>query len=74
MQKATWSNDWKKSIYIQIPKMVNLKDCSNFKSITQYYILTNIVHSSAQEIRVLQRETVAIEQGSEKNGNTRPQS
>lgn len=68
-KKATWSNDRKKSIYIQIPKMVNLKDFSNFRSITQY-ILPSIVHSCAQEIRVLYRETVTTEQDSEKNGKT----
>ena len=32
--KTHWSQDWKKSVFIPIPKKGNAKECSNYRTIT----------------------------------------
>ena len=43
-----WPQDWKKSVFIQIPKKGNAKECSN------YQIITLISHTSKIMLKILQ--------------------
>ena len=42
-----WPQDWKKSVFIPIPKKGNTKECSN------YYTITFIPHSSKVMLKIL---------------------
>ena len=43
-----WSQDWKRSVFIPIPKKGDAKECSN------YHIITRISHSSKIMLKILQ--------------------
>ena len=43
-----WSQDWKSSVFIPIPKKGNAKECSN------YHIVTLISHTSKVMFKILQ--------------------
>ena len=43
-----WPQDWKKSVFIPIPKNSNAKECSN------YYTIALISHASKTLIKILQ--------------------
>ena len=43
-----WSQDWKRSLYIAIPKKGNAKECSN------YYTIALISHASKVMLKILQ--------------------
>ena len=43
-----WPQDWKKSVFISIPKKGNVKECSN------YYTITLISHASKVMLKILQ--------------------
>ena len=43
-----WPQDWKKSVYIQIPKKGNVKECSN------YHTIALISHASKVMLKILQ--------------------
>ena len=43
-----WSQDWKKSVFIQIPKKGTAEECSNYRTITL------ISHASKVMLRILQ--------------------
>ena len=43
-----WSQDWKRSVFIPIPKKGNAKECSN------YYIIILISHASKIMLKILQ--------------------
>ena len=43
-----WPQDWKRSVFIPIPKKGNAKECSN------YYIIALISHSSQGMLKILQ--------------------
>ena len=43
-----WPQDWKKSVFIPIPKKGNLKECSN------YHIIALISHASKVMLKILQ--------------------
>ena len=43
-----WSQDWKRSVFIAIPKKVNAKECSNYNTITL------ISHASKIRLKILQ--------------------
>ena len=43
-----WSQDWKKSVFIPIPKKGNAKECSN------YHIIVLISHASKVMLKILQ--------------------
>ena len=43
-----WSQDWKRSAFIPIPKKGNAKECSN------YYKITFISHTSKVKLKILQ--------------------
>ena len=43
-----WIQDWKRSVFIPIPKKGNAKDCSN------YHTITHISHTSKVMLKILQ--------------------
>ena len=43
-----WPQDWKRSVFIPIPKKGNAKDCSN------YHTITLISHTSKVMLKILQ--------------------
>ena len=43
-----WPQDWKRSIFISIPKKVNAKECQN------YYTIAFITHASKVMLKILQ--------------------
>ena len=43
-----WPQDWKKSVFIQIPKKSNPKECSNYRTIAL------ISHASKVMLKILQ--------------------
>ena len=70
-----WSQDWKKSVFIPIPKKANVKECSNDCTITL------IPHTSKLILKILQdmlqqyvnRELPDIQAGLRKGRGTRDQ-
>ena len=48
MEKSAWLQDWKRSIFIPIPKKVNAKECSNYRTIAL------ISHVSKAMLKILQ--------------------
>ena len=43
-----WPQDWKRSVFIPIPKKRNAKECSN------YYVIAHILHASKVMVKILQ--------------------
>ena len=70
-----WLQDWKKSVFIPIPKKVNAKECSN------YCIIAHISHTSKVMLKILQarlqqyvnRELPDVQAGFRKGRGTRDQ-
>ena len=46
-----WPQDWKRSVFIPIPKKGNAKECSNYRTITL------ISHASKVMLKILQART-----------------
>ena len=49
-----WPQDWKRSVFIPIPKKVNAKECSN------YHTIALIAHSSKVMLKILPSQASAI--------------
>ena len=49
-----WSQEWKMSVFIPIPKKGNTKECSN------YYTISLISHTSKVMLKILQSQASAI--------------
>ena len=47
-ESKQWSQDWKRSVFIQIPKKGNAKECSN------YHTIALISHASKVMLKILQ--------------------
>ena len=70
-----WTQDWKRSVFIPIPKKGNAKECSNYRTIAL------ILHSSKLMLKILQaslqqyvnRELPDIQAGFRKGRGTRVQ-
>ena len=70
-----WPQDWKKSVFIQIPKKGNAKKCSN------YHTIALISHTSKVMLKILQarlqqyvnRELPDVQAGFRKGRGTRDQ-
>ena len=70
-----WPQDWKRSVFIPIPKKCNAKDCSN------YHIITLISQASNVMFKILQarlqqyvnRELLDVQAGFRKGRGTREQ-
>ena len=70
-----WSQNWKRSVFISIPKKGNVKECSN------YYTIALISHASKVMLKILQarlqqyvnRELPYVQAGFRKGRGTRDQ-
>ena len=65
-----WPQDWKRSVFIPIPKKGNAKECSN------YYTIALISHTSKVMLKILQamnRELPDVQAGFRKGRGTRGQ-
>ena len=70
-----WPQDWKRSVFIPIPKKGNAKECSN------YHTVAFISHASKVTLKILQarlqqyvnRELPDVQAGFRKGRGTRPQ-
>ena len=70
-----WSQDWKRSVFIPIPKKGNAKECSNYRTIAL------ILHASKVMLKILQarlqqyvnRELPDVQAGFRKGRGTRDQ-
>ena len=70
-----WPQDWKRSVFIPIPKKVNAKECSNYRTIAL------ISHSNKVMLKILQawlqqcmnRELPDVKAGFRKSRGTRDQ-
>ena len=70
-----WSQDWKRSVFIPIPKNGNAKECSN------YHMIELISHASKVMLKILQaklqqyvnRELPDVQDGFQKGRGTRDQ-
>ena len=53
-----WPQDWKKSVFIPIPKKGNAKECSNYRTIAKecsnYRTIALISHASKVMLKILQ--------------------
>ena len=58
-----WPQDWKRSVFIPIPKKVNTKECSNYCTITliSHSIMLKILHARLQQC--VNRELVDVQAG-----------
>ena len=71
----TWPQDWKRSVFIPIPKKGNAKDCANYRTIAL------ISHASKVMIKILQArlqqymncELLDVQAGFRKGRGTRNQ-
>ena len=71
----TWPQDWKRSVFIPIPKKGNAKECSNYRTIAL------ISHASKVMIKILQArlqqymncELLDVQAGFRKGRGTRDQ-
>ena len=48
LENSQWPQDWKRSVFIPIPKKGNAKECSN------YYTIALISHASKVMLKILQ--------------------
>ena len=70
-----WPQDWKRQVFIPIPKNGNAKECSN------YHTIALISHASKVMLKILQarlqyymnRELPDVQAGFRKDGGTRDQ-
>ena len=70
-----WPQDWKRSVFIPIPKKSNAKECSNYRTIAL------MSHASKVMLKILQarlqqcvnRELSDVQAGFRKGGGTRDQ-
>ena len=73
--KQPWPQDWKRSVFVPIPKKGNAKECSN------YHITALISHASKVMLKILQarlqqyvnRELPDVQAGFRKGRGTRDQ-
>ena len=74
-QSQQWPQDWKRSVFIPIPKKVNAKECSN------YCTIALILHASKVMLKILQarlqqwvnHELPGVQAGFRKGKGTRDQ-
>ena len=48
LENSSWTQDWKRSVFIQTPKKDNAKECSN------YHTIALISHASKVMLKILQ--------------------
>ena len=50
-----WPQDWKRSVFLPIPKKGNAKECSN------YHIMAHISHASKVMLKIFQARLSSVE-------------
>lgn len=74
-KKKQWPNDWKRSIFVPIPKKPNAKDCSNYRTIALIphvsKIMLKIIQRRLQPY--IERELPDVQAGFRKGRGTRDQ-
>ena len=70
-----WSQDWKRSVFIPIPKKGNAKECSNYRTITLILDTSNVVLKILQARLqwYINRELPDVQAGFRKGTGTRDQ-
>ena len=70
-----WPQDWKRSVFITIPKKGNAKECSNYHTITLFShaskVILNILQARLQQY--MNRELPDVQAGFRKGRGTRDQ-
>ena len=56
-----WPQDWKRSVFIPIPKKGNAKECSNYCTIALISHTSNAQNSPSQACRILSMTLLACE-------------
>ena len=51
-----WLQDWKRSVFIPIPKKGNAKECSNYRAIALISHASKVMHKNLQVILQIVRE------------------
>ena len=73
--KQQWPQDWKRSVFIPIPKKGNAKECSNYRTITltshASKVMLNILQARLQQY--VNRELPDVQAGFRKGRGTRDQ-
>ena len=56
-----WLQDWKRSVFIPIPKKSNAKECSNYNTIA---LISHASKVKAEKVEELTKATISISSGS----------
>ena len=68
-----WPQDWKRSVFIPIPKKGNAKECSNHRTIAFISHASNAQNSPSQASQYGNRELPDVQAGFRKGRGTRDQ-
>ena len=68
-----WPQDWKRSVFIPIPKKGNAKECSNYHTIALISHASNVQNSPSQASAIREPWTSWIQAGFRKGRETRDQ-
>ena len=70
-----WPKDWKRSVFFQIPKKGNTKECSNYHTIALISHATKVMHKilQARLQQYVNRELPDVQAGFSKGRGTRDQ-
>ena len=70
-----WPQDWKRSVFIPIPKKGNAKECSNYHTVTLMSHAIKVVFKflQARLQQYVNRELTYVQAGLRKGGGTRDQ-
>ena len=70
-----WSQDWKRSVFIPIPKKGNAKECSNYRTIALISHASKVMHKilQARLQQYVNRELPDVQAGFRKGRGTRDQ-
>ena len=68
-----WAQDWKRSVFIPIPKKGNAKECSNYHTIALISQASNVQILQARLQQYLNREVPDVQAGFRKGRGTRDQ-
>ena len=70
-----WSQDWKRSVFIPIPKKGNAKECSNYHTIALISHASKVMHKilQARLQQYVNRELPDVQAGFRKGRGTRDQ-
>src|SRR5574337_407013 len=69
-----WPRDWKRSVFIPIPKKVNAKECSNYRTIALISHTSKVMLKILQHLEVhMNHELPNVQAGFRKGRRTRDQ-